>query len=75
MSVSDVSLLGDINGDGQFNNADLQKLENVLKSGGGSTDAVPEPSTFILLAMAFGALALWSRKKINMNLGSKNLAL
>jgi beta-glucanase (GH16 family) len=61
LSVSDVSDIGDMNGDGQFTNADLQKLENTLKSGGGSTNSVPEPSAFVLLAL--GALTVWRRKK------------
>ena len=45
-------LLGDINGDGKMNNADLQALINLLQSGGGSTNAVPEPSTFVLAVLA-----------------------
>jgi hypothetical protein len=44
-----VNLLGDINGDGQFNNADVQAMLNLLKSGGGSTAAVPEPNSLALL--------------------------
>jgi hypothetical protein len=41
-------LIADVNGDGKFTNADLQYLINTLKSGGGSTGSVPEPSTFVL---------------------------
>ena len=46
--------IGDLNGDGTFNNADLQALINLLNSGGGSTNPIPEPSTFLLAVLAFG---------------------
>jgi len=49
--------LADINGDGVVNNADMQALLNLLKSGGGST-SVPEPSTFVLAVLAFGLVML-----------------
>ena len=52
--------IGDINGDGFFNNADLQAILDLLKSGGGST-SVPEPSTFVLAVLAFG-MALSCRR-------------
>ncbi|HTQ37666.1 MAG TPA: dockerin type I repeat-containing protein, partial [Pirellulales bacterium] len=48
--------IGDINNDGKVNNADLQALIASLKSGGGSSDPVPEPSTFILALVACGML-------------------
>ena len=41
--------IGDVNGDGKVNNADLQSLLTVLHSGGGSIAAVPEPATSSLL--------------------------
>ena len=46
--------VADVNSDGKFTNGDLQALLNLLKSGGGSTDPVPEPSTFMLALLAFG---------------------
>jgi hypothetical protein len=46
-------VFGDINHDGTFNNADLQALLNLLKSGHGSTNPVPEPSTIVLAVLAF----------------------
>src|SRR5262249_53993272 len=48
--------IGDINGDGKFSNTDLQSLLTLLKSGGGSANSVPEPSTFMLTALAIFGL-------------------
>jgi uncharacterized membrane protein len=58
--TSDVDLLtiGDINGDLLVNNADLQGLLNLLKSGGGSAAAVPEPSTLPLACCGLVIAAL-----------------
>jgi hypothetical protein len=52
-----VKSIGDVNGDGKFNNADLQYLLVTLKNGGGSDDPVPEPTSWVL---AFLALAMVS---------------
>ena len=57
ISTLQVTLLGDINGDGQFTNADLQSFLSPLNSGGGSSDPVPEPASWVL---AFLALAMVS---------------
>jgi hypothetical protein len=57
LSSSDLLSIEDVNGDGQFTNADLQKLLINLKNGGGST-SVPEPRSATLLAIA--GLALWA---------------
>jgi len=42
--------IGDINNDGVVNTADLQALLDLLNSGGGSSTAVPEPASLVLLA-------------------------
>jgi hypothetical protein len=46
--------LGDLNGDGQVTNADLQGLITLLANGGGSGSltAVPEPTSSVLMALA-----------------------
>jgi formylglycine-generating enzyme len=63
LTVSQISALGDVNNDGKFNNADLQTLLNNLKSGGGSADPVPEPSSAVLALSAFTCCAIlyWTR--------------
>jgi beta-glucanase (GH16 family) len=73
VTTAQLALMGDLNADSKFNNADVQMLLSVLKSGGGSTDVVPEPSTFVLLAL--GALMVWRRKMIDGAASSKNPAL
>ena len=45
---ADLLSLGDVNGDGVFNNADVQSLLDMLKTAGSSLTAVPEPATFVL---------------------------
>jgi phosphatidylinositol-3-phosphatase len=53
-SITDaqLELIEDVNSDSSFNNADLQYLLNKLQSGGGSADAVPEPSSCFLVICA-----------------------
>jgi hypothetical protein len=43
--------IGDLDGSGAFNNADIQALLNLLKSGGGSVVAVPEPAAVWLAGL------------------------
>jgi hypothetical protein len=54
LTHDELQTIGDINGDGVFNNADMQALLNKLKSGGGSNNPVPEPSTLVLAVLSFG---------------------
>jgi hypothetical protein len=51
----DLMAFGDINSDGKFNNADLQALLNLFKTG--QYALVPEPSSFVLLAIGSVVLA------------------
>src|SRR5262249_44143884 len=52
-----LAAIGDLNGDHQFTNADLQGLLNLLKSGGGSVSAVPEPAAWCLAVLATFCIA------------------
>ncbi|HTQ40890.1 MAG TPA: polysaccharide lyase family protein [Pirellulales bacterium] len=58
LTDAEMLALGDLNGSGSITNADLQTLINLLKSGGGSIDSVPEPPAEVLLAIGAGALLL-----------------
>jgi hypothetical protein len=49
--------LANVNGSGVINGGQVQALLNQLKTGGGTTTVVPEPSSFILLALAGLGLA------------------
>jgi hypothetical protein len=62
MSAYDMNLIGDVNGDGKVNNADLQALINNLKAGLGSTSSVPEPASLTMLGVG-GALFLAGRRR------------
>ncbi len=68
ISTPQVTLLGDINGDGQFTNADLQSFLSPLKSGDGSTDPVPEPASLVLLVMG---LVIAFRRRVRWTLAGK----
>jgi hypothetical protein len=61
LSDSELSHIGDVNQDGKFSNADLQALLDYLKAGHGSTNSVPEPSTFVLAVLALGILGVRRR--------------
>jgi hypothetical protein len=52
LTTAQLMLIGDINGDGEMTNADLQALLIYLKSGNGSGDPAPEPTSAILLLAA-----------------------
>ena len=61
VSAATLQIIGDVNGDTKFTNADLQYLLTTLKSGGGSADSVPEPASLVLLGL--GALAIAFRRR------------
>jgi hypothetical protein len=46
-----------------LNNSDLQALENYLKSGGGSNNSVPEPSTLVLAVLCFLSLHAYDSQR------------
>ena len=52
LSESQLLSIGDLNVDGKLNNADVQPLLTLLKSGGGSIAAVPEPAILSTLTAA-----------------------
>ncbi len=60
-SLTDIA---DLNTDGVFNNLDLQGLITYLKTGHGSLSAVPEPATYVLLAVALPAMVTVARRRI-----------
>jgi hypothetical protein len=53
--------MANVNGSGVINNGQLQALLNLVKGGGGSLNAVPEPSSLILFGLA--GLGLAAAKK------------
>src|SRR5262249_4376278 len=62
LTIDQLALVGDLNGDGKFTNADIQQLLTTLGTqyaGSGALASVPEPTSFTLLALcglALGAL-------------------
>ena len=58
LSDADLLSIGDINGSGTVTNADINALIGLLRIGGGSLAAVPEPSSAVLLALALPGLVL-----------------
>lgn len=62
VSAATLQTIGDVNGDTQFTNADLQSLLIYLKDGGGSISTVPEPASWVL---AFLTLAMVSKTRFS----------
>lgn len=61
LTSSQLLMIGDLNSDGIISGADLQKLINTVKTGGGSADAVPEPASWVLLFVSAAALVGWAK--------------
>jgi len=61
LTTAQLLAIEDVNGDGKVNNTDLQALLTLLKSGGGSSNSVPEPSSIVLLCL--GGLAIAFRRR------------
>jgi hypothetical protein len=61
-AIRDFTARGDINDDGTFNNFDIGPFESLLSAG---ASPVPEPSTFVLLAIGAGVAAVrpWRRQR------------
>jgi Dockerin type I domain/PEP-CTERM motif len=70
LDASQLLLIGDVNGDGKFDNADLQALLSDLANsgGGGSVAVVPEPSTIVLAALGVLGLVVVGRRLKNNHL-------
>ncbi len=64
LSEQALVLLGDLNGDGVFNNADVQSLLDMLKPSG-ALPAVPEPAAFVLMTLALPELAFAASRESN----------
>ncbi|HEY2826426.1 MAG TPA: dockerin type I domain-containing protein [Pirellulales bacterium] len=63
LADSELSAIADVNRDGTITNADLPAFLELLKSGGGSTNAVPEPSGLALICFAFVSFVVWQWRK------------
>jgi Dockerin type I domain len=62
LTTAQLALIGDLDGDGKFTNADLPVLLAQLSVGGGSLASVPEPASIILLAVGGLSLATSMRR-------------
>jgi hypothetical protein len=70
--LTDANLLaiGDINGSGNVNNADLEALRVSLAAKAGSFTLVPEPSSWVLTLFAAPVLAFCVRRRLSSRHGS-----
>jgi hypothetical protein len=69
LTAANLVSLGDVNGDGKFNNADLQAFVSYLIAGNGNISTVPEPASLVLLGFAVPALVVAAaRRRKSMNL-------
>jgi hypothetical protein len=63
LTNNDMLQIGDINGDGVVNNADLQAFETYLINGNGSVSSVPEPASLLLFGLTGPALLAVARRR------------
>ena len=63
----DLLSLGDVNGDGVFNNADVQSLLDMLKTAGPSLTSVPEPAAIWLAITGAIGFGLWRQRVFLLN--------
>jgi fibronectin-binding autotransporter adhesin len=65
LDISQLALVADIDSSGSVNNRDIQPLLALLVSAGfGSVAAVPEPSTFVLLACGVAGVLACRRRRV-----------
>ncbi len=71
LAPPDLVTMGDFNGDGLFNNADLQGMISALANGGGAggLSVVPEPTSAVLLVL--GGLVFLQRARLPRRAGLK----
>ncbi len=65
--AAELTAIGDLDGDGLVTNRDIQPMLNLLASGAGSLQAVPEPPTVVLaavLVLLFGVRSSRRRTEI-----------
>ena len=65
--LTDANLLtlGDINGSGSVNNADLEALRVSLVAKAGTFTLLPEPSTWVMALLSMPVLALFAHRRMS----------